>query len=397
LSTPAAASQQVVTSDDALGDVVATVVGEGRMALDTEFMRERTYRAHLCLVQIATREEVFLVDPVPGVDLGRVAALLADSRVEVVVHAGRQDLDIFHDAFGVVPRRIFDVQVAAGFTGFGGSLPYGRLVERVCGVTLAKGESYTDWCRRPLTAAQLRYAADDVRWLLDIADRLQARLTELQRTGWVAQELRAFERPESYGVDADRAYKKVASRGSLSARQTAVLKEVAGWRERAAADRNLPRGWLVKDPTLVEIARRQPGSIAALRSIRGLGERAAERWGRDILAAIERGQRAAPIEQDVAPAPKSVLVRARMMAGLADAVVRARCESAGIATELVTSRGETEALLADIFCARPDLERHRLLQGWRAELAGRSVTKLARGEIAVRAIDAPPYIEEVPI
>jgi ribonuclease D len=397
VSSSTESPERLIASSEELAGLVSAVDDERRMGLDTEFMRERTYRARLCLVQVATRRAVALIDPLGGVDLTAIARLIGDAAVEVVVHAGRQDLDIFHSAFGVVPARVLDVQVAAAFAGYGASLPYGRLVERVCDVSLGKGESYTDWCRRPLTAAQLTYAADDVRWLLPLADRLSRQLDRLGRAQWVAEELDALARPESYGADPERAWRRVAGRGALSGRQTAVLKEVAAWRERAAAERDLPRGWLVKDPTLVEIARRQPSTVPALRSIRGVNARMAERSGPSILAAVAAGRAADPIEQDGARGPKGVLARARTMAGLADAVVRARCERAGIATEMVTTRGETEALLVDVYCGRLDPARHRLLQGWRAELAGWPVVSVARGETAVRATNDPPYLEEVPV
>jgi ribonuclease D len=384
----------LVTTGAELEHAVESARGAGAIGLDTEFMRERTYRARLCLVQIATFDHVFLIDLLEGSRLRGVADLIADESVEVVVHAGKQDLELFHEIYGVVPKRIFDVQLAAGFAGYGASLPYGRLVEGALGVTLDKGESYTDWCRRPLTEAQLRYAGDDVRYLLGIAQRLKERLQELGRLGWVEQEMRSLEDPDAYGINPDEAWRKVGGRGTLSGRQVAVLKEVARWREEAAARRNLPRGWVIKDPTLVEIARRRPSSIGELRAIRGMNVKETERSGKEILAAVEQGRRAPAIESP-RTAARALQMRARMMAGLADAVVRARCEQAGIASELVSTRSELEAVLIEVFEGLRDGTNHRLLTGWRRDLAGQAVVELARGRIAVKGVERPPYVEEV--
>ena len=364
------------------------------MAIDTEFMRERTYFARLCLVQVEAAEHIYLIDPLEDVDLQPLGDAIADPSIEVLVHAGKQDLDIFNERLGIVPSNIFDVQVAASFAGFGANLPYGRLVEAALGVALEKGESYTEWCRRPLTEAQLRYAADDVRYLHGIADRLKARLTELDRLAWVQEELRnSFEDASAYGSNEEVAWRKVAGRGALKPKQVSVLREVAAWRERAAAQRDLPRGWVVKDPTLIEIARRSPQSADDLRSIRGLNEKEVERSGRELLEAVRRGRNAPPPEAQP-HFPRNAQIRARMTIGLADALVRARCERADISSEAVTTRGELEAVLTGAFAGTLDEDSYRLLRGWRRDLAGAAVLELARGTIGLRVIDKPPYVEE---
>ncbi len=367
------------------------------ISIDTEFLREKTYRAKLCLVQIAIDEEIHLIDPLGGLDLKQIAELIADPDIEIVIHAGKQDFELFFEDYGVVPANVFDVQLAAAFAGYGSSLPYGRLVSELAGVQLVKGESYTDWCRRPLTEAQARYAADDVRYLGAISARVTKELEDLGRVEWAREEMRRqFEDADSYRFDPESAWLKVSGRGSLSARQLTVLKEVARWREETASSRNVPRGWLVRDPSLVEIARRGPSSAGELKSIRGFNAREVERSARDIIAAVEAGSAA----KAVAPAPtfpKSAQARARMLAGLADAIVRARCERAKIATELVTNRTEVESLLAEVVNGSLNESRHRLLDGWRRDLAGEAVLDLARGRIALRAVDRSPYIQEVPV
>jgi ribonuclease D len=365
-----------------------------RVGLDSEFLRERTYRARLCLVQIATPQTAYLIDPLE-VDPSPVAELIADPSIEVVVHAGKQDFEIIYEAFGSVPAAVYDVQLAAGFAGYGASLPYGRLVEATLGRTLPKGETYSDWCRRPLTRPQLDYAAADVRYLVEIADLLKARIEELARSDWVAEEMARLSDPAAYGSDPAEAWRRVAGRGSLSPQQSTALRELARWREETAARRDLPRGWVVKDPTLVEIARRRPRSIEDLQKIRGMNEREANRSGREILAVLDAARRSPPMRVK-APPPKQAQARARLLSGLADAVVRARCEAAGIATELVSTRGELESLIIDLVSnAGAARESHRLLAGWRWELAGKAVEDLVAGRIAVRAMNKPPWVQEV--
>jgi len=386
-----------ITNASELDAVVTAAKAFGSIAIDTEFLREKTYRAKLCLVQIAIGEDIHLIDPLRGLDLKQIAELIADPDIEIVVHAGKQDFELFFEDYGVVPANVFDVQLAAAFAGYGSSLPYGRLVSELAGVQLVKGESYTDWCRRPLTEAQARYAADDVRYLGAISARVTKELEDLGRVEWAREEMRRqFEDAESYRFDPESAWLKVSGRGSLSARQLTVLKEVARWREATASSRNVPRGWLVRDPSLIEIARRGPSSAGELKSIRGFNAREVERSARDIIAAVEAGSTAKAVAPAPTP-PKSAQARARMLAGLADAIVRARCERAKIATELVTNRTEVESLLAEVVNGTLNESRHRLLDGWRRDLAGEAVLDLARGRIALRAVDRSPYIQEVPV
>ena len=387
---------RLVTTDADLDRAVERSLAEGCIGLDTEFMREKTYRAELCLVQIAAGDSLFLIDPLAQVDMGKVGDLIQRPEIQVVVHAGRQDFELFHEHFGVLPHNIFDVQLAAGFAGYGANLPYGRLVSAATGTTLEKGESYTDWCRRPLTEAQMSYAADDVRYLIAIADRLLGELDGQGRGEWVREEMLLLEDPGLYSVDHAEVWRKVGGRGHLSSRQTSVLRELAKWREETASRRNIPRGWVVKDPTLIELARRAPTSLGALKSVRGLNAREIDKSGQEILGVIATGKQAPPLDLPQGPS-RQAQARARVLSGLADAVVRSRCDHAQIATELVATRGELESVLAEVISGDSDDSKHRLLTGWRRELAGNAVVALAQGKIAVRAIANPPYVEEVPL
>jgi ribonuclease D len=392
-----AETQTLLTSPDEVARIVERAGEQGSVGIDTEFMRERTYRARLCLVQLSLSDAIYLIDPLNGLDLRPVAELIGNASVEKVLHAGRQDLELFFESYGVTPRSIFDVQVGAGFAGFGASLPYGVLVRSVLGASVEKGEAYTDWCRRPLTDAQMRYAANDVRYLLPAAESLKSKLESLGRLGWAREEMTVLESTETYEFDPASAWRKVSGKGGLSPRQLGVLKELARWREDTASRRDLPRGWVIKDATLVEVARRQPSTVNQLGSIRGLNKKEAERSGPGVIEAIRRGREAEPVPEPPSP-PRSVLVRARMISGIADAIVRGRCEQAGIATELVSTRSELESLLAQALAGSDPAEiasRHRLMRGWRKELAGDAVLALARGEVAVKISREPPFVEEV--
>lgn len=384
----------VVSGDRDLQQLVNDAKTARRIGLDTEFMREKTYHAQLCLVQVAGADRIGLIDPLEGADVRPVAELVADRNIEIVVHAGRQDFEILLSLFDVVPLNVFDVQLAAGFIGLSSSLAYHRLVEETIGAKVSKGEAYTDWCRRPLTDLQLTYAANDVRYLLPVADYLKNRLAELGRADWANEEMKVFEARAMYETAPENAWRRVAGRGTLNPRATAVLKEIAAWREETARVRNVPRGWVVRDPTLVEIARRRPASLSQLKGIRGLPSQEAARSARGIIDAIKLGVKEEPV---AAPqgASRSALARAQMVSSVADAVVRARCASAEIASELVATRAELEAVLVDVFDGSADMSRHRLLHGWRRKVAGDAVLALVRGEIAVRIADRPPYVEEV--
>ena len=394
-SVYAAETPPLLTEQSEIDQLVDEARSKNFMGLDTEFLREKTYRAKLCLVQVSTRSSLYLVDPLVH-DMAWLAELVADPEIEVVVHAGRQDFEIFYEGWGAVPANVFDVQLAAGFAGYGASLPYGRLVDAIAKVTLQKGESYSDWCRRPLTTSQLSYAADDVRYLAVIRDRIQEELSVKGRLEWARAEMAYLEDPSLYENDPAQAWRRVSGRGNLSGRQMTVLRELAEWREGVAARRDIPRGWVVKDQTLIDIARRGPTQVNELKTLRGIAPKEAERSGKEIIDAFARGKDSPPMESSKPPS-RTAQARARMISGLADAIIRSRCEAAGIAAEIVSTRSDLEALLIDIFSGGPDPEAHKLLRDWRGELAGEAVLALAQGRVAVRSIDSPPYIEEVPL
>jgi ribonuclease D len=380
-----------ITTGSALGPLLDQARAEGTCAVDTEFVWERTYAPALCLVQLATAERLAVIDPLAGAPVDPVAELMADPAVEKVMHAPSGDLAAFVLHHDVRPRNVFDTQVAAGFAGYGGSPSLERLLDQAVGVRLQHDEGFTDWSRRPLTPTQIEYAADDVRYLLDAARALRVRLAGQGREAWVAEEM-----AQRYGdgaklvQDPELAWRRVSGRGRLRGEQIAALAATAAWREREARRRDLPASWLIKDATLIEIARRRPRTPRDAEAIRGLQLRKGAQLD-GLLAAVAAAGPPPPgaSEGDL---PGEVRRRVRVVLPLASAVLQARCAEAGVASELVATRAELEALIAGQAMGADG--GHPLLSGWRRELAGESLLALLRGEIALRVLPRAPHVAE---
>ena len=367
---------------------------EGRLALDTEFVWERTYSPVPCLLQLATANRLAVLDPLEDVDVGPIAQLVGDPAVQLVMHAPAGDLLLFATRYGVRATSVFDTQLAAGFVGHGISMAYDRLVERVAGVTLTHNETFSDWSRRPLTEAQIQYAADDVRYLFAVADALLAKLDEMGRRSWAEDEItRRYGPAATIEPDPQRAYLKVARRGRLSGRQLASLRAVAAWREEEARTRDLPPGWVLKDPSVVEVARRSPQDAAALGRLRGLGNLSAAA-GQRLLEALA-GAADAEAPRAARELPPGLARRVAAASALGAVLVRARCDGADIAPELVATRAELESFVEAMANGQ---EEHALLSGWRRELVGAELRELVQGNVALALEPQSPYVRtfEIP-
>jgi ribonuclease D len=275
-----------------------------RFGIDTEFMSEGRYRALLCLVQIVVETEsapdgveIILIDPLSQVDISPLRELLGDPEIEVVLHAGRQDVAILRRAWRTEVRNIFDTQIAAGFAGASAQSGYANLLAQILGRRVGKSASYTRWDARPLTAEQLSYGAEDVAHLLELADELQRRLGKSRRLEWAREECRRLESATDER-DPDSAWERLPRIGQLDPRSRAVARELAAWRERTAAQEDRPVGSVLADPTLIEVAKRQPSSLDALEHIRGLHSSGIRRRGQAILTAIAGGRDAQPIPRE---------------------------------------------------------------------------------------------------
>jgi ribonuclease D len=355
----------------------------GRLAIDTEFVSERRYQALLCLAQVAVpdpeaadgvRTEV--LDPLAGdFDPAPLAEALANPRVEVVVHAGRQDVAILRRSWGTEVTNLFDTQVAAGFLGMGSQEGYESLVRRVLSVRLGGSESFTRWERRPLTAQQLEYAADDARCLLALGERLEERLVERGRLDWAREECRALEDATDERVP-ERIYERLPRLARLGATARGVALELVEWREEAARAMDRPAAFLLPDHVLVELARRAPGSRKELEHVRGLPPPTLHRRGPGLLKAVERGKRrAAPPGP---PEPPGREPRDAPLVSLAQALVRQRSIESGVAVELIATQAELAGLVAAL--RRGENGDHlRVGRGWRGALVGDELRELLRG------------------
>jgi ribonuclease D len=351
---------------------------EGRLGIDTEFMPEGRYRPLLCLVQICVGEEIAVLDPLQdGMgDPAPLAAVLADPAVEVVLHAGRQDVAILRRAWNTAFTNVFDTQVAAGFAGFSAQAGYTGLLHDVLKIRLAKSASFTRWDARPLTPEQIRYAREDVEHLLPLTDELQRRLRERGRLDWAREECLAIA-DATDERDPDEVWRRLPRISGLAPKERARARELAAWRERTAAAEDRPVGAVLRDPTLVELAKRGPRTTKELSQIRGAGPDVVRRRARDILAALERGRAAEPIRLDEGERLGIDAADGPTIA-LAEALVRARAHEAGLAYELIAARADLAPIVVAARRGRPEPDV-RTLRGWRRELVGAELLDLLAG------------------
>jgi ribonuclease D len=364
-------------------EIAERAARHGRLAIDTEFVSERRYQALLCLAQVAVpdpdsdegvRTEV--LDPLDELDPRPLADALANPEVEVVVHAGRQDVAILRRSWDTDVRTIFDTQVAAGFLGFGNQESYEALVWKMLRVRLGGGESFTRWDRRPLSEQQLHYASDDARMLLALGDELERRLVERGRLDWAREECRALEGATDER-DPDRVYERLPRLGRLDPLQRAVARELVEWREATAQRMDRPAGFVLPDQALVEIARRLPTTRDELEHVRALPPQTLQRRGERLLEAVEAGRRREP-----PPPPPDMPqrdARDAPLVSMAQALVRHRSQESGVAVELIA----TQAELAGLVGARrrgDDYSDVRVTAGWRRELVGEELLELLDGK-----------------
>ena len=380
-----ASAERVVTRADELKQLVAEARESGRLALDTEFVWERTYRPRLGVVQIATAAGPAVVDAVALGDLSPLFPLLQSPDVPVVLHGGGQDLEIFATLMGTPVRGVVDTQLVGAFLGYGLQVGLAALLERVLKIRIRKDLTYSDWTRRPLRPEQLAYAREDVVHLLPLYDHLAAELAERGRTAWVHEELAALEDAERYATPPpEEAYRGVRGWMRLRGRDLAVLRALAAWRERAAERADVRPNFIANDVVLTSLAARPPKSADDLRHVRGLSPGTAERQGRHILAAVNEGlaspegtwPESPPRVRRNAPAPG--------LTALLRAAVQAAAEREDIAPEVIASAREIEALGSASLDDGFDEESLVVTRGWRRELVGKTLVAIARGELAIR-------------
>lgn len=390
-SGPEPVTAEPITTSDDLAAVCERMAQHDFITVDTEFLREQTYYPLLCVAQIASPEEAVTIDALAdSIELTPFYELMANERVTKVFHAARQDIEIIWNQAKLIPRPLFDTQVAAMVLGYGDAISYDQLVHRITGDTLDKSNRFTDWARRPLTPAQLTYAISDVTHLREVYRALSAALAARGRTNWVDEEMEVLTSPDTYRADPATAWERLKSR-VRKPKELAVLIEVAAWREREAQTRDVPRGRVLKDEVIGDIAIQAPTTPERLASLRSLPkgfERS--RWGQDLIEAVKRG---------IACDPKALprIERTRHQSNgsatveLLKVLLRMTAERHGVAAKVIATVDDLEHI-----AARDDADV-RALKGWRRELFGERALALKHGELAlaierhrVVAVERPP-------
>lgn len=369
-----------IDTAEKLQDFCQRLAGVDWIALDTEFMRERTYYPQLCLIQIATPEMAACIDPLACQDLGPLMEIFYSESVIKVVHSGGQDMEIFYHLQGNVPTPLFDTQIAAPLLGYPEQAGYARLVESITGKHLDKAHTRADWSHRPLTEAQKTYALDDVIYLCEIYIFLRDKLTERGRLLWLDADFSSLSDISRYENSPAKAWRRLKSIYKLRGNKVVVAQELAQWREQTAQSENKPRGWLLKDDVLFDIARQQPNNMNELSRVRGLHEKIAKRYGKHIIELIHSVKNNKP--QPVPDLVKTLKpdVRQEAIVDLLNAVVHLRAAEQELNPAQLASRKELQKLVM----GETGLD---ILHGWRNKLIGKELCAVIDGKLSISVID----------
>ena len=368
-----------ITANGELERFCAELADQSFIAVDTEFMRETTYWPRLCLIQAAGPDSAAVIDPMAeGLDLKPFLDLMADPKIQKVFHAGRQDVEIFNN-LGVIPKPLFDTQIAAMAAGFGEQIAYDAIVRQMLRIDIDKSSRFTDWSRRPLSQAQLDYAAADVVHLAEIYPLLRERLEREGRLAWVEEEMADLIDPSNYDMSPENAWRRLKPRRHTP-KYMAVLKAVAAWRESTAQLRDQPRGRIIKDDAIDEVATQVPTDVEALSRLRSAPKGfAGSRFAAELLTVIREAvaspeAHAPHIEKPkTQPPPQG----AGAVVELLKVLLKARAEDAGVASKLIATVSDLEKIAAD------DQADCAALQGWRRDAFGTDALKIKRGELAL--------------
>ena len=371
---------KLIDDNATLAEFCAQLSNSPYITIDTEFIRDRTYWPRLCLVQLANHDVARAIDPLAeGIDLSPLADLLANQDVIKVFHAARQDVEIFVQQNNVVPSPMFDTQIAAMVCGFGDSVGYDRLVEKLAGARVDKGSRFTDWSRRPLSDKQIGYALDDVTHLLSVYEALCRQLEKSNRAHWLQEEMAVLTNTATYEQSPDEVWRRLKVR-SRNPQYLGVVKTVSAWREREAQRRNMPRGHVLKDEAIQELEAEMPDQVKTLGRLRTVSKGMAEGpAGEDLLAAIRQGR---DLPKDELPKPDAQVVLPRGLGPLIDllkVLLKTKCEAHDVAQKLVANVADLERIAIDDDADVP------ALRGWRREIFGNDALDLKHGRLAMTA------------
>ncbi len=371
---------RLITQQNELHAICQQIDATGRCAIDLEFIPERTYTPILCLVQVATDSGAHIIDPLALPDLNELWQRISDPRILVILHAANQDLDIINSLSGEVPQNIFDTQIASGFAGLGYPLGYGKMVNQLLGITIDKTESFTDWLTRPLSDAQMMYAIDDVCHLLPTYDRLYAQLESLGRLTWAQEECKRYVDAARYQRDHALDFLRIKSSSSLNRRGLAVLKALCDWRHTEALRSNKPVKSVLSDNTLLELCRRPPQKLNEVQRVRSIRPDQLRNFGPAILRAVEIGLATPESELPVWPSSRLPPKKDSLIADMLFALLKVFAYQADLATELVGTRDDVQALVRVFRENNRQKSMLPLLAGWRWEMAGKHLWSVLSGQ-----------------
>lgn len=369
---------EFIDTPAALDDLCQRLEDAEWLAVDTEFLREKTYYPQLCLIQLATDDIVACVDPLAIEDLNPLLDVFYRDDITLVFHAARQDLELLYMERQALPRRIFDTQLAATVLGLGDQVGYGNLVKTCLNISLEKAHSRADWRQRPLSPEQLEYAADDVRYLRELYHQFTQQLASQNRTHWLDEDFAALSEPAGYEPDPDTIWKKVRGAGKLKPQQLAVLQRLAAWRERTAINKNRPRRWVLKDDIMLDIARFAPDNPQKLRKIRGFDERDINRYGDELIQVVEQARQIPKDDWPVIKKPVPLTHQQEALLDVLMGLLRKYCDEQSITPAAVAGRKDLEKLL------RGETELD-LMRGWRYKIIGHKLDDFLKGDIQITA------------
>ena len=371
---------EFIDTADALRHACERLANQTYLAVDTEFVREKTYYPVLCLIQIASPQVCVCIDPLAINDLSPLATLLQNSQTTKVFHAARQDLEILQLTLGEIPSPIFDTQIAATLLGLGDQLSYANLVNHFLNVQLAKGHARTDWERRPLSKEQLEYAADDVRYLVAMYPLIVQKLSDLGRLSWLEDDFKALTRPQLYQNDPQQQWQRVSGVQKLKGVQLALLQQLAAWREQLAQQQNKPRKWILSDDILMTIAMQAPHKAEQLERIRGINPGLLQRHGQTLLNLIAQAKATPKDEWPMLTRRKRLNSNQDALLDAVLAIVKLQAATHQINNTALTSRQDLENLIA----GDNDIP---LLHGWRLGIAGQQVLDFLQGQTRLAVSD----------
>lgn len=366
---------EVIESEETLDQFLEKIADASWIAIDTEFLREKTYYAKLCLIQVEADGHRACIDPLALKDLSAFYAVLQNPKVTKVLHAAHQDLEILLQLTGTVPAPIFDTQVAASVLGIGDQMGYAKLVDQMLGVHLPKTQSRTDWTSRPLKQVQLEYAIDDVRYLAQIYPKMHEQLESQQRLHWLDNDFAKATNPSTYAVNARERWKKVRGNQVLNRHQLSILRELAAWREERAEQKDRPRKWILSDEILIDMARQQPKTVAEITEIRGVNPERTSRFHPVWLRLIETGKNLPEAEWPELPRSKKPSARQNAIIDLLMLVIQLQAKKHSIMPAVIATRKQVANMVQS--------NRNELSDDWRGALVNAEISRVLSGELCL--------------